>query len=414
MKNIYLIMLSLLAMCLSFTACSDEDPFSTITPDDEPHILNPIFPDRKDGKLVVFSNINRDANLVVSLTVTPSEYTQVMWFIDGEEVATGTDLDINLKAGTYTLKVIAGTSIGKSTYREALVQVNPLPDDPWSTESGFERIVTPGAEAVLYGDNLDKVKSIIIAGKTITDVVYNDEYLAYTLPSDISEGNHRVILVDSDGNEYGANTVNITKSALVISGAGRASANSEWNMSGINLNDIASLTIGGQPVTEFTKQSSTEIAFICPSLADGEYKLYGRTKGGNPVQFYDANEVVAEVTVTISSETTIWEGHHYVSWDLPDDNPNKKFDLIGKDVFAKIKAGATLSIHYSIAPEAEYHQLRTTTAWWSDLPGTSAIEFSENGTVKVLLTQDMLDAISAEDGFLCIGHGYYVDLVTVK
>lgn len=63
------------------------------------------------------------------------------------------------------MKVTATTSIGKSTYREGLIQVNPLADDPWATEIGFERIITTGAKAQLYGNNLDKVNSIVIGGK---------------------------------------------------------------------------------------------------------------------------------------------------------------------------------------------------------------------------------------------------------
>lgn len=78
----------------------------------------------------------------MTLTVTPADYTTVTWFIDGEEIQTGKEIDLALKAGTYHLKVTATTSIGKSTYREGLIQVNPLADDPWATEIGFERIIT--------------------------------------------------------------------------------------------------------------------------------------------------------------------------------------------------------------------------------------------------------------------------------
>lgn len=66
----------------------------------------------------------------MTLTVTPADYTTVTWFIDGEEIQTGKEIDLALKAGTYHLKVTATTSIGKSTYREGLIQVNPLADDP--------------------------------------------------------------------------------------------------------------------------------------------------------------------------------------------------------------------------------------------------------------------------------------------
>jgi hypothetical protein len=418
MKKIYYILLAILVMCFTFTACSDEGPFSTATPDDEPRILDPIFPDRVNGELPVIANISRDANLTMELTVTPADYTNISWLIDGHESQTGKTLDISLKAGTYPFKVIVTTEAGKSTFREGIVQVNPLTEDPWATEIGFERIIAPGTTARLYGDNLNKVKSIIIDGKTITEIVYIEDEsgncIEYAAPADLTEGEHRVIFVDADGNEYGGNTVNVTKAALITGGADRTNANQEWIMTGINLDRIASLTFNGQAITEFIRQTATEIAIICPALSDGEYNLAGKTKSGEDLQFYSAKNIVTEQVIVVSSEIVLWQGHHYVSWDLPDDNPNKAFNLIGKDVFASIKASATLSIHYSVAAEADYHQLRTTTGWWADLPGTSVIEFTEDGVKDVQLTQEVLDKIQAEDGFLCIGHGYYVDMVTVQ
>ena len=354
----------------------------------------------------------------MTLTVTPADYTTVAWFIDGEEIQTGKEIDLALKAGTYHLKVTATTNIGKSTYREGLIQVNPLADDPWATEVGFERIVAAGEKAQLYGDNLNKVKSIVIGGKTATDVAYTDNgansYIEYTVPADLTDGTYRIILVDDGGNEYGGNKVTVTHDALITAGSERITANSEWVMTGINLNQIVSFTFAGQTITSFTRQSATEIAFTCPSLEDGEYALTGKTTSGKEVMFYTSEGNIAEQTVVVSSERVLWEGHHYVSWDLPDDNPNKTFNLIGKDVFATLKAGAVLSIHYSVNPADAYHQLRTTTGWWNDLPGTSVIEFQEDGVKQVQLTQEVLDKIQTEDGFLCIGHGYYVDRISVQ
>jgi hypothetical protein len=418
MKTIYFILLAVLAVSFSFTACNEEDPFSTATAGDDPRILDPTFPDHENGELPVIANISRDANLTMELTVTPADHTAISWQIDGIEVQTGKTLDINLKAGTYKFKVTVSTEAGKSTYREGIVQINPLQDDPWATETGFERIIAPGINARLYGNNLNNVKSIIIDGTTITNIVYVDSednaYIKYEVPSDLAEGEHRLVLLDNDNNEYGGNIVKVTHTALITSGADRTNANREWVMTGINLDQIASLTFAGQTITGFTRQSTMEIALICPNLEDGEYKLTGKTKNETDLQFYHDKNVVTEQTVTVSSTTVLWQGHHYVSWDLPDDSPNKTFNLIGKDVFASITAGLVLSIHYSVAPEAEYHQLRTTTGWWADLPGTSVIEFSEDGVKEVELTQEVLDKIQAEDGFLCVGHGYYVDMVTVQ
>lgn len=405
-------------MSFGLIACTEETPFSTATENDDPRILDPLFPDRVNGELPVVSNISRDANFSMTLTVTPADYTTVTWFIDGEEIQTGKEIDLALKAGTYHLKVTATISIGKSTYREGLIQVNPLADDPWATEIGFERIITTGAKAQLYGNNLDKVNSIVIGGKTATDIAYTENgensYIEYTVPEGLADGTYRIILVDNGGNEYGGNKVTVTSDALITAGSERITANSEWVMTGINLNQIESFTFGGQTVSSFIRQSETEIAFTCPSLEDGEYTLTGRTTSGKEVMFYTTAGNITEQTVVVSSERVLWEGHHYVSWDLPDDNPNKTFNLIGKDVFASIKAGAVLSIYYSVNSADEYHQLRTTTGWWNDLPGTAVIEFQEDGVKQVQLTQEVLDKIQTEDGFLCIGHGYYVDRISVQ
>lgn len=418
MKKIYHILLIMLAMSFGLIACTEETPFSTATENDDPRILDPLFPDRVNGELPVVSNISRDANFSMTLTVTPADYTTVTWFIDGEEIQTGKEIDLALKAGTYHLKVTATTSIGKSTYREGLIQVNPLADDPWATEIGFERIITTGAKAQLYGNNLDKVNSIVIGGKTATDIAYTENgensYIEYTVPEGLADGTYRVILVDNGGNEYGGNKVTVTSDALITAGSERTTANSEWVMTGINLNQIESFTFGEQTVSSFIRQSETEIAFTCPSLEDGEYTLTGRTTSGKEVMFYTTAGNITEQTVVVSSERVLWEGHHYVSWDLPDDNPNKTFNLIGKDVFASIKAGAVLSIYYSVNSADEYHQLRTTTGWWNDLPGTAVIEFQEDGVKQIQLTQEVLDKIQTEDGFLCIGHGYYVDRISVQ
>ncbi|MCC8144322.1 MAG: hypothetical protein LIO97_10870 [Tannerellaceae bacterium] len=417
MKKIYYMLLAVLAMSCMLTACSEEEPFSTATADDDPRILDPIFTDGINGELPVIATLNRDVTFEMTLTVTPADYTTIVWLIDGQEVETGNTLEIDLKAGTYRFKVIVSTEAGKSTYREGSLVVNPLEEDPWSAETGTERIIVPGTKARLYGDNLDKVKSILIDNKTITDILYvadeMENYLEYTVPADLAEGEHRVVLVDTGNSEYGANKVIVTRGTLVTGGAYRTNANQEWVITGVNLDQVSSFTFAGQTITTFIQQTATEIVLICPDIEDGEYTLTGKTKNGDDVRFYNDKEIATGQVVIVSSETILFQGHHYVSWDLPDDSPNKTFNLIDQEVFASIKAGATLNIHYSVDPEADYHQLRTTTVWWEDLPGTSTIDFTEDGVLEILLTQEVLEKILAEDGFLCVGHGYFIDLVTV-
>ncbi|PZX19231.1 hypothetical protein LX69_00898 [Breznakibacter xylanolyticus] len=411
-------LMAVLALSLSFTACTEKDPFETITTEDEPRILDPIFANGQNGQLPLIAEINRDANLTMELVVTPSAYSTVTWLIDGYEVHKGTALNMNLKAGTYLFKVLVTTNAGKSTYREGNVKVNPLAGDPWATVKGFERFIMPGNKAVLYGDNLNVVKNIVMDGKTISDLTYIEDakgnHIEYTVPADLSEGVHRVLLVDEGGNDYGANTVTVTRSVLVTEGANRANPNSEWRIAGLNMDQIASLTIAGETITNFTGQTATELVLTSPKLEAGTYTLTGKTSGNTDVQFYTAGSVKAELTVTISSETVLFDGHHYVSWVFADGNPNKTFNLIGKDVFATISAGSTLSIHYSIKPEDAGRELQTTSGSWTKLPGTDAVILNEDGVVDVVLTQEALDLIQAQDGFLYVGHGYYVDKVTLK
>lgn len=414
MKAIYKSLILLPALAAAMTACSNDEPFSVAGENDEPHILDPTFPDRVNGQLPVVANINRDANFKMSLTVTPSQSTEVVWFIDGEQVATGTTIDIPLLAGSYQMKVTATTTAGKSTYREGLINVATLEGDPWATTVSFERIIAPGSMAALYGDNLQKVKSMRIGNAEVPTVTYNDAdgSLSYMVPASLENGISRLVLIDADGMEYGANTVTVSSSPLITSGADRMTAGTKCLLTGINLDQISSLAIDGKDLV-MSSRSDSEITVECPALEDGEYKLVG-TSGQGAVQFFIDGAVKEEATVIVTSEQTLWSGHHYVSWDLPDESPNKTFNLIPAEVFASMKPGSIMSIHYSTEPSAEYHQLRTVTCWWNDLPGTSVIEFQENGVKEVVMSADVLAAIEEQGGFLCVGHGYYVDLVTLR
>ena len=155
-----------------------------------------------------------------------------------------------------------------------------------------------------------------------------------------------------------------------------------------------------------------ETAPLDAELAEGEYTVTGKTKTGESIQFYANGEVTTEQKVTISSEKALWEGHHYVSWDKADGDPNKSFNLIPQEVMTALKPGTILRVYYSIEPTAEYHQMQLATGWWTGL--MDKIEFSEDGVYELIITQEVIDKINAEAGFLCVGHGYYVDLVTVQ
>lgn len=408
--------LFLLAILLLPTSCSDDDPISTAGPDDNPMIISPVFPDRVNGELPTISTFYRDSAFVYSVIVTPHDYTTVTWNIDGEKVAEGDSININLPAGIYDLKIDATTVTGKSTSREGLVKVLPATGDPYSEAKGYERIIAPGKPAVIYGDNLARVKNIVIGGQSVP-ATYNesDKSLSYSVPKSLSDGTYRMLLEEASGNQFGANTVQVSSNPLIISGADRFGANSTVTITGINLDKIVSLTIGDNTITDFTSKSDTELTFTSPDLVVGDYVITGKTNDGTAVLFYSAKGNTTQNNLTITAETTLWEGHHYVSWDYADGDPHKTFNLIDQDVFANIKPGTILKVYYSVEPSAEYHQMQITDGWWEPLPSTQPkYEFSSDGVIEMTILQADLDAIRDHNGFLCVGHGYYVDRVTTK
>lgn len=400
--------MSLALAVTAFAACTEKETFSTASGDDYPRIIDPVFPDWTDGVKPVVANISRDADFSMTLTVTPADYCTVRWYLDGEIVGEGKEIELGLMAGTYDFKVEVSTEAGYSTSREGLVQVNPLDGDPWADKISFERITAPGAAAVLYGNNLEKVSRIVIGSHTVTEPTLIEGGLSYTVPADLEDGTYRIILVDTEGNEFGGDLLTVTSDVLITSGAGRTGAGKEWVMTGINMDKIESLTIGNQKVTEFSSKKETEIVLTCPELEVGEYILTGTASDGSAVLFHTEAGITEEMKSTVSMETTLWSGHFLV------DNWSVNFTGVTKDQFADIEAGSVLRVYYSLNTAAEYHQIRTTTTWWNDLPGTAPTDLTADGVFTVTLTQEALDMIQAQDGFICVGHGYYVDAVTVE
>ena len=350
----------------------------------------------------------------MTLTVTPADYCTVRWYLDGDIVAEGNTIDMNLMAGTYDFKVTVSTEAGYTTFREGIVQVNPLEGDPWADEVSYERIAAPGAAAVLYGVNLEKVSRIVIGDRTVTEITHTaaegGSFISYTVPAEVKDGIYRLILVDASGNEFGGDLLTVTSEPMVTSGADRISKSKDWTMAGVNMDKIASITLGGKTVTvsEFKKQTTTEIVLTCPELEVGEYILTGTASDGSAVLFHTEAGITEEMKSTVSLETTLWSGHFLV------DDWKVNFTGVTKDQFADIEAGSVLRVYYSLNTAAEYHQIRTTTTWWNNLPGTAQTDLTADGVFTVTLTQEALDMIQAEDGFICVGHGYYVDRVTVE
>ena len=520
MKKIYWILLALIGAGMSFTACNEEEPFSTATADDEPRIIAPTFPELdNNGNMKTFMELDRDKLLSITVTTTPADYTSVVWYLDGIEVGTEKTLEMNLNTGTYNLKVVVSTPSGKSTSRETLIKIKPLGEDPQSEEKVSERLVSAGGYATISGTNLDKVKKITLQRINVaesksdsessvieipeSDITSSSTSVSFSLPGNIAAGTYRVTLIDAEGNEFGANTLEVTGLALVKTGLDNRTPDSEWIFTGLNMDQIVSLTIGGVNITSFEKQNSVSLTLISPDLEDGEYILSGKTKSGENVEFLVGEEVLEETNVTIDRTAivvtfdkqlklgesyqligngmnnveslhigdrdititektyekltftcpenldegfktlyclsdkgkrvkfktengdveevsvligeTLWEGKVYVSWEkepVPAGSI-KEFGEV-KTMVQELPVGGTLKVYYSVKSDDTYHQIGTKTAYWTDLPGYPESIFSEDGVVEIVLTQEIIDLLKAEAGFICVGHGYYVDRVTYE
>lgn len=415
MKKIYFMLLAVLTMAVTVTSCSDNDPFATATSNDNPHILDPIFPNRVNGELPVISEFNRDGSFSMTVTVTPAEFTTVTWNFDGQESHIGTAIDTTLLAGTYDVKVIATTVEGKSTFREGLVKVKPLDSDPYTSTVGVERIVASGGNATLFGGNLTNVKSLVIGGVTIdAQLAADGNSLNYTVPGTLADGSYRVTMVTSDGKMYGADKITISKQTMVVDAAIRSSAKAPVTINGINMENIASMTINGNTITEFAAQTATSVTFTCPDLEAGDYVMTAKTKAGDDVMFNINNAFVATGKLTVTSEKTLWEGHSYVSWELPDGDPNKIFQSTVSSMFENVNVGAHVRVYYSLKSSDSYHQIQLMTPQWTLLSVGTKKDISADGVWEFVLNDDDRNLIINQGALAIAGHGFYVDRVTVE
>lgn len=215
-KTLYNLVTAIVVLSMGMLcSCSeDNEGIITATEDDFPQILLPWFGDWENGEPAVYKSISRDAEFVDSTVVTPALYTTVEWFLDDEKVCEGTKIQLApLYAGEYILKIVATTTKGKQTSRTGILEVLPLEGDPTPTDAASDRLVVPGMQAKLHGTNMDKVVKITIGDKeaAATFVPNNgNDYIEYTVPSDLALGTYRITLTDSDGNVYGGDKIEVT------------------------------------------------------------------------------------------------------------------------------------------------------------------------------------------------------------
>ena len=412
MKKLYMILMTAVISSVAFLSCTQkEEPFFTASENDAPRILNTDIPDWDGGAPSVLKTISRDQNFEFEIIVTPADYTKVEWFLDDVKIAEGKTINQPVLAGNWTLKMLATTTKGLSTYRIAKLVVNPVDGDPVAGDAILERLVAPGATTALGGTNMDKVAKVVIGGVEC-DATYADGAVIYTVPADMAAGTYQLTLKDAEGFEYGAGYITVSAASVVSAASFSAKPGAELTITGLNLDKIASLTVGDQACT-IVSQTAAELKLTLPTIAAGTYELTGVDVAGAVVSFINGSQMQEKATIVITSEDTLWEGSHYVSWSLDDGNPNKTFAALAE---ASMSWSVGRIIRVTLSPNTtdEYSQVQFNTMWWTNLPGTFMGDFFETQVFEFTLTQDVMDLIKAQGGFIICGHGFFVTKVTIE
>lgn len=200
----FLVMSFALAGTALLSSCSsDDDPYFTVSEDDNPRILNTDLADSK---------IDRKTNYKLEIKVTPVHYTTVTWLLDGTQIAEGNTIDQTLPVGNHELKIVATTTKGKSTSRTLNVTVTPAADDPALGTNASELWVAPGAETTIHKcKNLGTVTKVMVGGKEVAfEVLEEGTALKLTAPTGLENGNYDITLVDGEGNQFSGGIIKVT------------------------------------------------------------------------------------------------------------------------------------------------------------------------------------------------------------
>lgn len=193
-----------LAGTSTLSSCSsDDEPYFTVSEDDDPRILNTDLADSK---------IDRKTNYKLEIKVTPVHYTTVTWLLDGTQIYEGTTIDQTLPVGNHELKIVATTTKGKSTSRTLNVTVTPAADDPAVGTNASELWVAPGAETTIHKcKNLGTVTKVMVGGKEVAfEVLEEGTALKLTAPTGLENGDYDISLVDGEGVQFPGGTIKVT------------------------------------------------------------------------------------------------------------------------------------------------------------------------------------------------------------
>lgn len=439
MKKIYMMLLAF-ATALSFSSCTDDEGYFSAGEDDFPRILNTDIPETSGGELSPLPSIYRNNNFHFEVVVTPSLYTTVTWFIDGEQVYEGNTIDMPLLAGDYNVKIVATTTKGKQTWRNCSLSVLPLEDDPALADDAKSRWMNPGATVTINGENLEGITALTIGGVPVTGFQNNGNSLTFVVP-ELAEGDYAIVVEKADG-KYGCGKTKVTTEKYKEPGIVEVPL---WEGSNvINWGD-SNVTISAEQLANVPVGTTIKLYYNVP---DAEYHALRITTpwwGDNPeddlVRQFDVTadtpnpfeftydeackKLVDErggmlivgfgyelTKVTYEMETSgnvVWEGSQDINWG--ETNLSLSLEECG------VKAGKTLVVDYVLCDMPDgYHCAKVVTGpAWVHQDILDQFDLTADGSFELAVTDEMI-AKAGEDGgaFLIVGYGFTVKKVSVK
>ena len=391
--------------------CQPEAPFDTQSPDDAPLILTPY--NESGTGTFTYDLVNPDTPLYDSVTVTPSKYTTINWYLDKYLVYTGTKIDMCFPAGNYNLTIEAVTQAGLRTERTGTVTVHPYDYDPYSAAPAAGRHIAPGVETTIEGQNLSKAKAIVIANDifgsevvhTITPTYQEDGFLKFILP-DTEDGTYFLLLQDADSKLYGADNIDVHNGAVALAGFAEMPAGNEWVITGVNLQKVAKVKVADIEITDL-QVTDNSVTLTAPALEVGEYALSMFNEDGSAVLFITNEGAVEQVKTIVPSETTIWTGPVTIDW-------NADLVKVEASAMAAVPVGATIYVYFEV-PEAEYHAMRVTTPWWDYdfLPQVDGMEGQPN-PYSFTYEAAGKEAVDRTGAMSVVGFGLTITKITFK
>ena len=443
MKKIFLYALAVMGLsALTLTSCSTDDPFITAGPDSEPHILQPDFPEGKDGQPALFKSLKRNEALDITTIVTPAEYSTVKWYDENwqeEPIAEGLSINQELMAGEHTIKIEVTTTAGKQASRTFLVNVAALDGDPSCPAKAKERWLNPGATQSITVANFDKVKKIYFGTNELTSYTLDGNTLTFVVPA-IEEKMYKFIAEDEEGQKYGCGDVTITSEPWVDPAVKETEIWTtetliDWdaNLCHIPYSLLAEnkLKVGDQIAIYYTVPEAEYHALRIIASADWSVDLQPQIDitGDTPNPFIidvtpevlsmvQADDygfscvgfgyAVSKISLLQQTENTLFEGPVVIDWDAALCN-------VPAEKLASIPNGSVIKIAYELV-DAEYHALRIigSADWNTDIQPQIDITGDTPNPLVLEMTPELKATIDASEGFgfSCVGFGYKVNKIS--